>query len=53
MNIPEPTEKDKYRGYQFCPCGDGVHLLEAGFDVEGRQCEKCERFVANIEDFNK
>jgi hypothetical protein len=53
MNIPEPTEKDKYRGYQFCPCGDGVHLLEAGFDVDTTMCGQCMREVADIDDFNK
>lgn len=41
MNIPKPTEAEKYQGYQVCPCGDNVHMLQAGFEVRHIVCEKC------------
>jgi len=41
VNIPKPTEAEKDQGYQVCPCGDNVHILQAGFEVRNIVCEKC------------
>lgn len=34
IKISEPTQQELEQGYQICPCGDGVHLLTDGFDVD-------------------
>lgn len=46
-----PTEEEKYRGYQLCPCGVGVHLLNSGFDIQMIMCRHCMREVAYVDDF--
>mgnify|MGYP001579861146 CR=1 FL=1 len=52
MIILDPTEEEKYKGYQLCSCGHGVHLLTAGFDVEMTMCGQCMREVADVDEFN-
>jgi ribosomal protein S14 len=51
IKISEPTQQDYDRGYQVCPCGDGVCLLQAGFEVDLTLCPQCMREVADIDDF--
>jgi len=51
IKISEPTQKDYDRGYQICPCGDGAHLLQSGFDVDLTMCPQCMREIADIDGF--
>jgi len=51
IKISEPTRQELEQGFQICPCKYGVHLLQAGFDVELRLCGSCFRLVADIDDF--
>lgn len=51
IKISEPTQQDYDRGYQICPCGDGAHLLQSGFDVDMTMCQGCMREIADIDDF--
>lgn len=51
IKISEPTQKELEQGYQICPCGDGVCLLQAGFDVDLTQCPQCMREVADADEF--
>lgn len=39
-------------GYQLCDiCDDNVHLLQAGFDVDVRKCDRCGCDVADSREF--
>jgi len=51
VNIPKPTEAEKDQGYQVCPCGDNVHILQAGFEVRHKVCEKCGFSVVDKNEF--
>lgn len=51
--IPNPTEAEKEQGYQVCPCGDNVHILQSGFEVRHIVCDKCGYSVVDqVEFFN-
>jgi len=51
IKISEQTRQELEQGYQICPCGDGVHLLQAGFEVPLYHCKKCEKMMARNEEF--
>lgn len=51
VKISEPTHQEFEQGYQICPCGDGVHLLQSGFEVDLHRCSQCYVYVADIDDF--
>lgn len=38
-------------GHSLCECGEGVHLHEAGYEVELHMCAVCRCEVADPEDF--
>jgi len=40
IKISEPTRQELEQGYQICPCKHGVHLLQAGFDVDLRHADR-------------
>lgn len=46
-------ERDEYVGYRVCSFGDGVELLQAGYDVNMHFCSLCKREVADSDDFFK
>ena len=46
------TKHEKETGYELCKdCDTGVHLLEAGFELETHMCSQCKCFVADKDDF--
>ena len=45
------TDKEMDQGYSLCECGKGVHLHQAGFEVETHICAQCGREVADKKDF--
>ena len=48
------TENEKQIGYELCKeCDSGVHLLEAGFELNTHMCSHCKCFVADKDDFFK
>jgi len=51
IKISEPTRQELDQGYQICPCGDGAHLLQSGFEVDLTPCGSCFQLVADIDDF--
>ena len=51
MNIPKPTGQEMNQGYQVCPCGDNVHLLQAGFECRHIICNRCGFSVVNKGEF--
>jgi len=51
IKISEPTQQELNQGYQVCPCGDGVHLLQSGYDVDLTMCPQCVREIADIDVF--
>ena len=51
MNIPKPTVQEMNQGYQVCPCGDNVHLLQAGFECLHIICDRCKFSVVNNGEF--
>jgi len=51
IKISEPTPQELDQGYQICPCGDGAHLLQSGFEVDLTMCPQCMREIADIDDF--
>ncbi len=53
VNPPiEMYPKDELdRGYSVCYCKEGVHLHQAGYEVELHMCSLCASEVANVEDF--
>jgi hypothetical protein len=51
IKISEPTQQELNQGYQICPCNEGVHLLQSGFDVDLTMCPQCVREIADIDDF--
>ena len=51
MNIPKPTGQEMNQGYQVCPCGDNVHLLQAGFECRHIVCDRCQFSVVNKGEF--
>lgn len=50
---PEDSQKeaDDYKGYSECRCGKGVHLRQAGFEVDLHRCATCKSEVADAEEF--
>lgn len=47
-----PTQDDLDRGYSLCQeCAQGVHLHQAGYDVEMHMCSACKCHVADGEEF--
>lgn len=38
-------------GHTLCECGEGVHLHEAGYEVDLHMCAVCRCEVADPEDF--
>lgn len=40
-------------GHSLCECGEGVHLHEAGYEVELHMCAVCRCEVADPEDFEQ
>ena len=51
MNIPKPTGQEMNQGYQVCPCGDNVHLLQAGFECRHIICDRCKFSVVDKGEF--
>ena len=51
MNIPKPTGQEMNQGYQVCPCGDNVHLLQAGFECRHIICDSCKLSVVDKGEF--
>lgn len=51
MSESEPTEAEKTQGYKTCECGHGVHLLQAGFEIETYSCDQCGEHVADKDEF--
>ena len=51
IKISEPTQQELDQGYQICPCGGGVALLQAGFDVDTTVCVHCMRDIADVDVF--
>ena len=51
MNIPKPTGQEMNQGYQVFPCGDNVHLLQAGFECRHIVCDRCQFSVVNKDEF--
>ena len=51
MNIPKPTDQEMNQGYQVCPCGDNVHLLQAGFECRHIICDRCKFSVVDKGEF--
>ena len=49
--INKPTEKEKAQGYQICPCGKNVHLLQAGFECRHIKCGECGYSVVDLSEF--
>ena len=49
--INKPTEKDIDQGYQICPCGKNVHLLQAGFECRHIKCIDCGYSVVDLSEF--
>lgn len=47
------NDQDKEQGYKVCECGHGVHLLQAGFEIDLHSCEQCGEHVADKDDFFK
>lgn len=46
------TKHEKKIGYELCDkCDSGVILNEAGFDVHTYLCSRCERFMAEKDEF--
>lgn len=45
------TEQEKDQGYRVCECGHGVHLLQAGFEIDLHSCEQCGEHVADKDEF--
>ena len=46
------TKHEKEIGCELCKdCDTGVHLLEAGFELETHICSQCKCFVADKDDF--
>ena len=46
------TKHEKETGYELCKeCDTGVILHEAGFDVHTYLCSRCDRFMAEKEEF--
>lgn len=44
---------DKHEiGYSICnDCGDGVHLQQAGYDIDLKMCSMCKQMVADKNEF--
>lgn len=51
MKIPKPTDQEINQGYQICPCGDNVHLLQAGFECRHIICDRCKFSVVDKGEF--
>lgn len=49
--INKPTEKEIDQGYQICPCGNNVHLLQAGFECRHIKCVDCGYSVVDLNEF--
>lgn len=47
----EPTDQEKDQGYQICPCGKNVHLLQAGFECRHIKCRDCGYSVVDLNEF--
>lgn len=46
------TKNEKETGYELCKeCDTGVILHEAGFDVHTYLCSRCDRFMAEKDEF--
>ena len=46
------TKHEKEIGYELCSqCDSGVILHEAGFDVHTYLCSRCDRFMAEKDEF--
>ena len=46
------TKQEKEIGYELCDqCDSGVILHEAGFDVHTYLCSRCDRFMAEKDEF--
>lgn len=49
--INKPTLKELDQGFKECYCGNGIHLLQAGFEVATSACVQCGEHVADRDDF--
>ena len=46
------TKHEKEIGYELCKdCDSGIHLNEAGFEIETHICSQCKCFVADKDEF--
>lgn len=46
-------ERGEYIGYKVCHCGQGVHLLQAGYEIDLHMCSMCKSMVADKAEFFK
>ena len=51
--MSNPTDKELDQGYRVCECGDGVHLLQSGFEIDLNMCSLCQCEVADTGEFFK
>ena len=52
MSMPTNKQQNK-EGHTLCECGEGVHLHEAGYEVDLHMCAVCRCEVADPEDFEQ
>lgn len=46
-------ERDECVGHKVCHCDQGVHLLQAGYEIDLHMCSMCKSMVADKEEFFK
>lgn len=50
--INKSTQDEQKIGYSACKeCTSGIHLNEAGFEVETHLCAQCKCYVADADEF--
>jgi len=46
------TKQEEKIGYELCKdCDSGIHLKEAGFELDTHMCSQCKCFVADRDEF--